>query len=186
MTRAYEDGAEGEYAACSACPTLGDQAEALLTASSVWEINEAAKRLRLTAISVSRLLTRPSSSETFLQFDPSVRDPEQRRMDLADLAVEVVTAVDYLLSLQDPSVTTSPPFILAGESGLDIGRNFPGDRLTRRRLDARGAAVRLGMRLLGRLSCDVAFQSLDSSSVDRESPGRAAACLLCKVSSAEG
>ena len=47
-----------------------------------------------------RLLMRPAIADTFLQLAPSVPNPELRRMELADLATDVVTATDYLLSLR--------------------------------------------------------------------------------------
>lgn len=187
MLGAYEFRLGGEHSTCAACPVLGDQAEALLAATSVCEMKEAAKRLRLTAAGMGRLLTRPSSRDTSLQFDPSILDPERRRMELADLAVDVVTAVDYLLSLLDTSVAVSSPLILASEVGSCCGRNMSDegafDRLTRRRLDARGTAVRLGMRLLGRLGCDLAYRSLslDSSALHSEPPRCVVACLLNKA-----
>ncbi len=154
----------------------------LLAASSVWEMNEAAKSLRLTATGVGRMLTRPLSMDTSLQFDPSVLDPERRRIELADLAVDVVTAVDYLLSLLENPATRSSSLVLADEARLGVERNLSDegdyDRLVRRRLDARGTAVRLGMRLLGRLGCDVAYQSLSSPMQGRRPVRCVVSCLL--------
>lgn len=162
----------------------------LLTATTVWDMTEAAKMLRLTATGVGRMLTRPVSMGTSLQFDPSVADPERRRMELADLAVDVVTAVDYLLSLLECSTARSSPLILGDEAGVGSGHDISDqgayDRLVRRRFDARGNAVRLGMRLLGRLGCDVAYHSLDSSVPD-SSPARCAvSCLFGEAPPAEG
>ena len=175
----------GEHDMCVACPSLGDQAEALLAATSVGEMNAAATRLRLTAAGVGRMLTRPLSMNTSLQFDPSVADPEQRRTELADLAVDVVTAVDYLLSLLDTSTAVSSPLSLVYEDRRDSGCSMfdeaTFDRLTRRRLDARGTAVRLGMRLLGRLGCDVAYQSQDSAAISIGSSQCPVACLFNKL-----
>ena len=80
-------------------------------------------------------------------------------MELTDLAVDVVTAVDYLVSLLGTSAANSSPLILADETyvgsrhGLSDDSAY--DRLVRRRLDARGTAVRLGIRLLGGLDCNV-------------------------------
>jgi conjugal transfer/entry exclusion protein len=140
-------------------PELEDQAEALLTANSVPEMREAADRLRQTALSVRRLLMRPALMDTPLQLDPSVSDPEVRRVELADLAVDVVAAVDYLLSLLGaPSITSRE--LLATEARSDsrhaAAEQAALDRLNRQRLDARSTAVRLGMRLLGELHSDVA------------------------------
>jgi hypothetical protein len=136
-------------------PHLGDQAEQLLTATDTAGMMEAAQALRLTALDMRQRLMRPLPKDISDQKDLSTPDPELRRTELADLAVDVVTAADYLLRLlAAPAVTTSR-FTLAGEA--DAGRfdeeSF--DRLTRRRLDARGTAVRLGMRLLAELRSDV-------------------------------
>jgi hypothetical protein len=78
---------------------LADQAEQLLAASGTPEMAEAAKGLRLTALNVRRLLTRPLFTQPPLQLDPSLPDPELRPAELADLAVDVVGATDYLLRL---------------------------------------------------------------------------------------
>jgi hypothetical protein len=123
-------------------PELGDQAEALLAASSVLTMEEAAQRLRLTAFSVRRLLTNPLLADAYLRLAPSLLDPERRRMELADLAVDVITAVDYLLGLLETSASASPQLIPASD-------DF--DRLARRRMDARQTAVRLGMHLISGL-----------------------------------
>jgi len=144
----------------AAHPELGDQAEELLAASSVPEMTEAARNLRMTALGVRRLLMRPLLSETFLQLDPSIPDPEWRRLELADLAVDVVTAADYLLSLLVAPSFASTSLVLATEAGTDRGHGPSDDealdRLTRRRLDARSSAVRRAMRLLAGLRRDVA------------------------------
>jgi hypothetical protein len=143
-------------------PELGDQAHDLLAASSVPGMESAAQELRLTALSVRRRLMHPPPLNGF-QPAPTVLDPELRRMELADLAVDVVTAVDYLLSL-----LASPP----ASQRLLPSRDAPScrgegstdddirDRLTQRRLDARAAAVRLGMRLTAELRGDDASSEL--------------------------
>src|SRR5262249_17084681 len=135
-------------------------ADDLLGASTPSEMDAAAQRLRVTALSVRRLLMCPALGDTFLQIAPSVPNPELRRVELADLATDVVTAADYLLSLLSTSAAVSSQLALASEasSNRDSGRSDDDalDRLTRRRLDARGAAVRLGMRLLAGLRSDVA------------------------------
>jgi hypothetical protein len=138
---------------------VGDQAEALLAASSAPDMKAAAHRLRATALSVRRLLTGPLSRDALLALDPSVPDPELQQAELADLAVDVVTAVDYLLSLLDTSVKTSPHLVLASDAGSGRQRGSVGDDafdwLIRKQLDARGAAVRLGTRLISGLLSDV-------------------------------
>lgn len=139
---------------------LGDQAEQLLTASGTPEMMEAARSLRLTALSIRRLLTHPHVTGTSLQMGPSIPDPELRRAQLADLAVDVVTAADYLMRLLSSPPVTASRLALAGRAGLGGGEGYSDeetfDLLTRRQLDARGAAVRLGMRLLSQLRSDVA------------------------------
>lgn len=139
---------------------LGDQAEQLLTASGTPEMMEAARSLRLIALSIRRLLMRPLATGTSLQMGPSVPDPELRRAELADLAVDVVTATDYLMRLLSGPAVTASRLVLAGRAGSGGGEGYSDeetfDLLTRRQLDARGTAVRLGMRLLSQLSSDVA------------------------------
>lgn len=138
---------------------LGDQADVLLDATSVTEMEAASQTLRQTALSVRRLLMRPVLGEACIKIAPSVLDPARRRMELADLAVDVVTASDYLLSLLGAPVTTSSPLMLEREAGSDRGHgpldDDARDRLMRRRLDARAVAVRLGMRLLEGLHVDI-------------------------------
>lgn len=138
---------------------LSDQAEQLLAASDTAEMIEAAKGLRLTALNVRRLLMRPFLTEASLQPDPPVPDPELRRAELADLAVDVVGAADYLLRLLVAPPATTPRLVLACETGYDHRRIYAdeetADRLIRQRLDARGTAVRLGMRLIAKLHGNV-------------------------------
>ena len=140
--------------------TVDDEAEKLLQARTVPEMDTAAQNLRQTALDARQLLMRPLITDAYLQIAPSVLDPEQRRMELADLAVDVVTAVDYLISLLGRPSTESPKLVLSDEAGADRGHGVSdeeaADRLTRRRLDARSTAVRLGMRLLSGLRSDVA------------------------------
>jgi hypothetical protein len=138
---------------------LGDQAEQLLAASSTPEMMKAATSLRETALSIRRLLTRPFATGMPPQMDPSVLEPELRRAELADLAVDVVTATDYLIRLLGSPAVTASRLSLAdradpGGEGYSDEETF--DMLTRRQLDARGTAVRLGMRLLSQLNSDVA------------------------------
>jgi hypothetical protein len=136
-------------------PEVGDRADALLIASGPKQMLEPAKRLRETAISVRRLLLRPLLAGTFLQLqrelEVSFPDPDWLRMEIADQAVDVVTAVDYLLFLlQTPP--RSGQLLLGGEPGSERAQGRTDeetlDWLTRRQLDARGTAVRQGQRLL--------------------------------------
>ena len=127
---------------------IGEQTEELLAASSIPEMVTAAGRLGLAARTVRQLLMGPLLASSFPQLDPSF---ELRRTDSADLAVDVVTAVDYLLSLREAS-TVASPLVLSPEPGERSRSDDEAlDRLTRRRLDARGDAVRLGMRLFAEL-----------------------------------
>lgn len=141
-------------------PGLGDQADTLLEASDVPGMQRAAGDLRQTALNIRRLLMRPVLTNEFLRLAPTIMDPEIRRMELADLAVDVVTATDYLLSLLGAPASLSPRLTLDTDAGSDRGHGATDgdalDRLNRRRLDARSTAVRLGMRLLGALRSDVA------------------------------
>jgi hypothetical protein len=139
---------------------LEDEADALLAASNVPDMNAAAQRLRLTALGVRQWLMRSQITGSPLQFDPALPDPEARRMELADLATDVVTAVDYLLSTLGAPIATRSRLVLAEEVGPERadGRSDEAalDRLTRRRLDARGTTIRLAGRLLTELRSDVA------------------------------
>lgn len=138
---------------------IADQAEQLLAASSASEMEEAARNLRLTALQVRRSLMSPRLSEPLLKLDPAVPDSEVRRAELADLAVDVVGAIDYLLGLLVTSPAVTARLTLTGEPGYGRGRAYvdeeSADRLIRRRLDARGAAVRMGMHLVTALRSDV-------------------------------
>jgi hypothetical protein len=141
-------------------PDLDDRAEDLLSAHALPEIKLAAEAMRQTALSIRRLLMRPVIGTASIALAPTVLDPEQRRMELADLAVDVVTATDYLLSLLNMQTgsTTSP--VLERELGPDHGYGGPDNEapasLNRRRYDAKGLVVKLGMRLLENLRSDVA------------------------------
>jgi hypothetical protein len=143
-----------------ACPwpraELSGHVQALLEATGVPEMAEAARWLRTDAARVVRLLTR-AQPLAGLKPAPSVTDPAERQAELAGLAVGLTNAVDYLLNLLDSSASASAPFILADDTGWSLeGSRADGarDRLTRLRLDARGAAVRQGMRLLGSITCE--------------------------------
>jgi hypothetical protein len=146
--------------------SLSDQIDDLIEASPPERMTEPAQRLRSTALSVRRLLMRPLLAETFLQLEKQLEvayeDPEWLRMQLANQAVNLVTALDYLLTLLFTPAITPSQLVLGGEPGSDRtqGRTDEEayDWLTRRRLDARGTAVREGMRLLVMLRRDIAFE----------------------------
>lgn len=145
--------------------SLSDQINDLSEAFPPDTMTEPAQRLRVTALSVRRLLMRPLLAETFLQLEQelgtSYEDPERLRLQLAKQAVNVVTALDYLLTLLFTSATTPSQLVLASEPGADRtqGRTDEEahDWLTRRRLDARGTAVVESQRLLVMLRRDIAF-----------------------------
>jgi len=143
-----------------ACPwprsDLSGHIEALLGATGVPEMSEAARRLRSDAARVVKLLTR-AQPLAGLGPSPSGAGPVERQEGLAVLAVGLTSAVDYLLNLLDSSASAPAPFALADDTGwsLEGGRaDAARDRLVRLRLDARGAAVRQGMRLLGSITCE--------------------------------
>lgn len=134
---------------------LGNQAEQLLAASDTPEMMEAAQGLRLAALRIQHILMHPLFSDTSLPMDPSIPGPEARHAKLADLAVDVVTATDYLLKLLVAPPAATSRLVLASEASgwrrADYSDAETFDRLTRQRLDARGAAVCVGMRLLSGL-----------------------------------
>lgn len=134
---------------------LGTQTEALLAARSVPEMSVAAERLRLTAFSVRDLFMRSPFAETCPRLGPSMLDSELRRMELAEHAMDVITAVDYLLSMLSAPASISRHLALTNEAGSCCQHGTSDcdavERLTRRRLDARAIAVRMGMRLFARL-----------------------------------
>jgi|ERR1700761_4041256 len=140
-------------------PELEDQAEALLAATSASEMKQAAHGLRATALSVRRQVASPRSEDALHRLDASMSDPEPGLAALADLAIDVVTAVDYLLGLLDVPATVSPQLVLAGDAGPGAAhhpaRDDARDWLVRKQLDARGTAVRVGARLVRGLLSDV-------------------------------
>lgn len=141
-------------------PDLDDRAEDLANAHAIPEIKLATEAMRQTALSIRRLLMRPVIGTACIALAPTVLDPEQRRMELADLAVDVVTATDYLLSLLGAPAGASSSPVLERELGPDHGHAAQDSdalvRLNQRRYDAKGLAVKLGMRLLEGLRSDVA------------------------------
>lgn len=145
--------------------SLSEQIDDLSEAFPPEEMTEPAKRLRLTALSVRRLLMRPLLAETFLQLEKELEghyeDPDWLRLQLAKQAVNVVTALDYLLTLLFTQGITPSQLVLASKPGADRtqGRTDEEayDWLNRRRLDARGTAVSEGQRLLVMLRRDIAF-----------------------------
>jgi hypothetical protein len=134
-------------------PNFYHLAGSLLEAETVPEVRKAARDLREAAIGIWRLLTQPVLADSFIQISPAVQDPERRRRQLADLAVNVVTAVDYLLNFLPASSDEPEDFELRPDHVPDDG---PAVRLIQRRLDARATAVKVGGRFLDGLRRDVA------------------------------
>jgi hypothetical protein len=145
--------------------SLFEQINDLISTSRPDDFREPAERLRNTALGVRRLLMRPLLAETFLQMernlDFAVPEPDWLRIQPANQAVNVVTALDYLLTLMDAPSTQASAFSLS--SGLDPdstqGRTDQdaADWLSRRRFDARRAAVTEAQRLLLMLRKDIAL-----------------------------
>lgn len=151
---------------------LSGHVEAMLEATSVLEMGEAARRLRSDAARIVRLLNRaqPLAGPLVAVSGP---DPVQQQEELTVLAVGLTTAVDYLLNLLDSSAGASSPFALADDTSwsLEGGRaDAARDRLVRLRLDARGAVVRQGMRLLGGIACG-----------SRQRGGIQVPCVMCEM-----
>jgi hypothetical protein len=140
-------------------PELEDQAEALLVATGAPEMKQAAQGLRGIALGVRRQIASPRSEDALLRLDPSGPDPEPGLAELADLAIDVVTAVDYLLTLLDAPVAASRQLALADDDRSGSGHrpacDDQRDWLIRKQLDARGTAVRVGTRLVTGLLSDI-------------------------------
>jgi hypothetical protein len=123
-------------------PDLGGLVNDLLEARGPAQILAAAARLRATVLGLRRLLADPRAAQALAvlleQLGTPWQHPGQLALRLADQAVNVITALDYLTVLLDR--------LPADEEEAD--------RLTRQRLDARAAAVRQGTRLLAMLPAD--------------------------------
>jgi hypothetical protein len=133
-----------------------DQVENLSCSRTYAEIRTAARDLRNMGLDARRMLMDPQlGTELALQLGI---DPERTRDELVNLAIDVVTATDYLLWLADDKP-------LQGRTGLSAekdlgaaalpsdpaGRSAEDDLRYRRVLDARAVAVRLGGELLREL-----------------------------------
>jgi hypothetical protein len=136
-------------------PELDDQVGQLHSARTYEQMRPAAENLRGIGLDARRMLMDPQlGNELALQL--GTIDPERRRFELADLAIDVVTAADYLLHLVDERSSSSQQKFSAerdlgtnAPSNPDLsGNNADGDLRYRRVLDSRAAAVRLGGRLL--------------------------------------
>jgi hypothetical protein len=153
-------GRNGDRLTAVAYLEFDDHADELLQARATPQMKAAAQSLRLAALDVRRRLYGSPPEGTTIQLDSSVPNPEQRRVELANLAVDVVAATDYLLGLLDAPAGIAPRLLLTGEAEPARGNGALGDRaldrLTRQRLDARTTAVRLAMRLRAELRGDIA------------------------------
>ena len=121
---------------------LAGQVDDLLGAARPEQMARAAERLRATAQSAWRLLACPAAAGD--SPGPGTR--------LADQTVNLLTALDYLLGLLSPHEAPATRLVLADGPGHAQDRTEEArDRLARRRLDARAAAVREGTLLLAQL-----------------------------------
>jgi hypothetical protein len=125
---------------------LGCHTDRLLSATGPAEMTRAAQDLLEAALSAWRVLTGPPSG---IVPDPAIPDPDRWRDQLAAMALNAVTATDYLLVL----LSTAAPArrwrfpwrpAAARQAGTDTEAS---NRLARHRLDARAEAVRQGARL---------------------------------------
>lgn len=147
-----------ELAARRVSRTLGNEADELLAASNPAEMELVARKVKLTALDIRRMLMDPSPMAGAAQSTRSSADRELRRMEVADLAVNVVAAVNYLLSILTASANRFPQLTLASNTSSSYGQDSFADaafdQQIRQRLDARGTAVRLIMRLFAALRSD--------------------------------
>ena len=138
-------------------PELHDQVDKLNFSRMYSEIKSASEELRKVGLETRRMLMDPQLG-TELALQLGTIDPERRRDELANLAIDVVTATDYLLSLVDDKPLQSRRSFSAEKdfgaqaSATDSAGRFPDEDLRYRRLlDARAIAVRLGGQLLREL-----------------------------------
>jgi hypothetical protein len=160
VSRAWRSGLPAvPHDAPRALPGLGDQVDDLLEACAPEQVLEAAARLRRTAAGLRRLMAHPHAARVLavLSEEPGLpgQDPGRVTARLADQAVNLVTALDCLLALPSAPPASSLLLVLEDRPGQDRAEEQARDRLTRRRLDARAAAVREGMRLLAMLPAGV-------------------------------
>jgi hypothetical protein len=134
-------------------PEVGDQVDTLMRSRSYDEMRAATGALRQLALDVRQMLMDPLLG-TELGLQVSAVDAERRRFELADLAIDVTTATDYLLNIIAESPANERSRYSAErdhgsnprpQQSYDEDRN---DQRYRRALDARATAVRLGGRLL--------------------------------------
>jgi hypothetical protein len=138
-------------------PELHDQVHTLNSSQTYPEMRSAAGELRKVGLETRRMLMDPQLGTELAQ-QLGTHDPERRRRELANLAIDVVTATDYLLSLVDDHPLESRKGFSAeadlgaqASSADSVSRSPDEDLRYRRVLDSRAAAVRLGGELLREL-----------------------------------
>ena len=142
-------------------PELSDQVDTLISAETYTNMRSAAEDLRRVALDARRMLMDPQLG-TELGLQASAVDAERRRLELADLAIDVVTAADYFLNLIRESSAAESSRYSAEHDHDDSQRSRQSDDQDwddlryRRALDARAALVRRGGRLLHILRRDSA------------------------------
>jgi hypothetical protein len=137
-------------------PDFNDQAEALLSSDSPEGIRQEASDLRASVLAIRRVLADPVLSSSVVGVGAPFTDPYEMRMALADLAIDAVTALDYLLAnLGASEARASQPWSLTESvDRLPAHDDEAADRRLRRQLDARAAAVRLVGRLFSAVRKD--------------------------------
>jgi len=145
-------------------PDPDEQVQELSAASDYDKMRPAAENLRNVGLDARRMLMDPQlGNELALQLGNI--DPERRRFELADLAIDVVTATDYLLYvIAGRSPTSNRRFSAEADLGgsppirsSPQDSNAEEDLRYRRALDSRAAAVGIGGRLLRALRSETAL-----------------------------
>jgi len=145
-------------------PEVGSQVDTLAEARSYDDIRSATGGLRRVALDARRMLMDPQLG-TELGLQVSALDAERRRLELADLAIEVVAASDYLLNLVGELPVTEDHAYSAERSHRnrrhDPASNTPDwdDARYPRVVDAKADLLRIGGRLLLFLRRDSASPS---------------------------
>jgi hypothetical protein len=138
-------------------PELGGHVEAVISDQTVDGVREAAGHLRNAALSLRLMLTDRLLGMRLVFNTSAFSDPARIRAELADLAIDVVTATDYLLATLGPHAGSSQSFSLLEGTGGGSQLNLDDetrDRLLRRQLDARANVARLSQRLFSAIRRD--------------------------------
>jgi hypothetical protein len=136
-------------------PELGDQVGQLASARDYGGMKLAAENLRSIALDARRMLM-DSQLGNELALQLGTIDPEQRRFELADLAINVVTVTNYLLYLIEGRPSDTPENFSAEQSlgnpsvrsPIPPSQKEDADLRYRKVLDAHATAIRFGGRLL--------------------------------------